>query len=181
VDKKYYFTTCASPVGELTLASDGQNLVGLWLAGQKYFCGALPEKPLKEDGLAVFKATKIWLEEYFAQMKPDTARLPLSPIGSRFRQEVWELLRSIPYGEVSTYGAIAKKMAAKMGKSTMSARAVGGAVGHNPISIIIPCHRVIGSNGNLTGYAGGIETKVKLLELEGIAVSDMFGRKNENE
>ena len=98
----------------------------------------------------------------------------LRPIGSKFRQEVWSILCEIPYGEVITYGSIAKKIAVKMGKKSMSSQAVGGAVGHNPISVIIPCHRVVGSNGSLTGYSGGINTKVKLLELEGVDMSHLF-------
>src|SRR5699024_5558654 len=100
--------------------------------------------------------------------------LSLAPIGSEFRQGVWRILREIPYGEVITYGDIAKKMAEKMGKKSMSSQAVGGAVGHNPISIIIPCHRVVGSNGSLTGFSGGIPMKIKLLELEGVDVTKMF-------
>jgi methylated-DNA-[protein]-cysteine S-methyltransferase len=180
----YYSTTCLSPVGELTLASDGQNLVGLWITTfaadepgstcggrkQKYFYGALTETPVRDDGLPVFKAAKIWLEEYFAGMKPDASKLPLAPLGSEFRQGVWWILRSIPYGEVTTYGALAKKMAIMMRRPTMSAQAVGGAVGHNPVSIIIPCHRVVGADGSLTGYAAGIETKMELLELEGVDI-----------
>lgn len=100
--------------------------------------------------------------------------MSLTPIGSDFRQKVWSLLCEIPYGEVITYGDIAKKMAVKMKRETMSSQAIGGAVGHNPISIIIPCHRVVGSNGSLTGYAGGIKTKIKLLELEGVEPSRFF-------
>ena len=100
--------------------------------------------------------------------------MPLAPIGGKFRQEVWGILCEIPYGEVITYGDIAKKVAAKMNKESMSSQAVGGAVGHNPISIMIPCHRVVGSNGSLTGYAGGIGIKVKLLELEGVDMTDFF-------
>jgi methylated-DNA-[protein]-cysteine S-methyltransferase len=174
----YYSSIYPSPVGDLTLAGDGESLVGLWIDAtpcgghkQKYFLGTLPEIPVKNDNLALFKKAKLWLEEYFAGGKPDASTLPLSPIGSKFRQEVWKILLSIPYGKVSTYGAIAKKMAAKMGLESMSAQAVGGAVGHNPISIIIPCHRVIGANGSLTGYAAGIETKIKLLKLEGLVLS----------
>jgi methylated-DNA-[protein]-cysteine S-methyltransferase len=174
----FYSSTCPSPVGELTMASDGQNLIGLWIAGQKYFWGALQEKPLKNDSLDVFKVVKIWLEEYFAGKNPDPSGLPLSPLSgiarkgsSEFRLGVWSILRTIPYGKVTTYGAIAKKMAAKMGKPSMSAQAVGGAVGHNPISIIIPCHRVLGAGGSLTGYAAGIATKARLLRLEGVSIS----------
>ena len=164
----YYFTTYPSPVGILTLACDGEHLVGLWIEGQKYHGSTISEEMTEKDGMPVFDAAKKWLDRYFAGEKPAISELPLAPIGSEFRQEVWRILCEIPYGQIITYGDIAKKMAAKMHKKSMSSQAVGGAVGHNPISIIIPCHRVVGSNGSLTGYAGGIDTKIKLLELEGV-------------
>lgn len=167
----YYFTTYPSPIGILTLASDGKNLAGLWTEGQKYHGGTIPEAMSENNNLPLFDTVKKWLNRYFAGEKPAISELPLSPIGGEFRQGVWGILCEIPYGEVITYGAIAKKMAEKMGKKTMSSQAVGGAVGHNPISIIIPCHRVVGSGGSLTGYAGGISKKVKLLELEGADIS----------
>ncbi|MDR1158247.1 MAG: methylated-DNA--[protein]-cysteine S-methyltransferase [Oscillospiraceae bacterium] len=163
-----------SPIGKLTLASDGEKLVGLWIDGQKYHGDTLPEKAAEQDGIPVFNKTKDWLDRYFAGKMPNASELPLAPIGGAFRQGVWEVLRSIPYGKVTTYGDIAKQMAATANKATMSAQAVGGAVGHNPISIIIPCHRVVGSNGSLTGYAGGIATKVKLLAFEGVDMSTLF-------
>jgi methylated-DNA-[protein]-cysteine S-methyltransferase len=165
----YYSTTYPSPVGLLTLACDGNNLVGLWLEGQKYHGGSIPEAMTEKDGLPAFEKTKKWLDRYFNAEKPAVSELPLAPIGGEFRQGVWGILREIPYGEVTTYGDIAKKMALKMNKDRMSSRAVGGAVGHNPISIIIPCHRVVGSNGSLTGYAGGISIKKRLLALEGVS------------
>lgn len=172
----YYMTNYDSPIGQLTLASDGVHLVGLWMKDQKYFGGAIKlelasGKVVPEDKLPVFCTVKGWLDHYFAGEKPEIMELPLSPAGSDFRQEVWKLLCEIPYGEVTTYGAIAAKMAEKLQKKTMSAQAVGGAVGHNPISIIIPCHRLVGANGSLTGYAGGVEKKIRLLELEGVDVS----------
>jgi len=172
----YYSTTYPSPVGMLTLACDGEgsNLVGLWMEGQKYHGGTVPEEMSEKDDMPVFGAAKKWLDRYFAGEKPAVSQLPLAPIGGKFRQEVWEILCEIPYGEVITYGDIAKKVAAKMNKESMSSQAVGGAVGHNPISIMIPCHRVVGSNGSLTGYAGGIGIKVKLLELEGVDMTDFF-------
>jgi len=172
----YYSTTYPSPVGMLTLACDGEgsNLVGLWMEGQKYHGGTVPEEMSEKDDMPVFGAAKKWLDRYFAGEKPAVSQLPLAPIGGKFRQEVWEILCEIPYGEVITYGDIAKKVAAKMDKESMSSQAVGGAVGHNPISIMIPCHRVVGSNGSLTGYAGGIGIKVKLLELEGVDMTDFF-------
>ena len=163
----YYETNYPSPVGLITLASDGTNLVGLWLEGQKYYGGTIAGIMAKKDNLAVFDATKKWLDKYFNGGNPAICQLPLAPIGGKFRQDVWKILCEIPYGEVTTYGDIAKKMAVKMNLSSMSAQAVGGAVGHNPISIIIPCHRVIGAKGSLTGYAGGIFVKSTLLKLEG--------------
>lgn len=167
----YYSTTYLSPVGTITLASDGDKLVGLWLEGQKYFGGAISGEMAEGGGVPVFDAAKNWLDRYFAGKKPAVSELPLAPAGSEFRQGVWAILCEIPYGEVITYGDIAKKMAAKMNRASMSGQAVGGAVGHNPISIIIPCHRVVGTSGSLTGYAGGIDTKVRLLELEGVDMS----------
>lgn len=166
----FYSTEYTSPIGKLTIASDGTNIVGLWLEGQKYFLDTLPEAPLVKDDSKVFEQVKVWLDRYFYGKKPDINELPLKPIGGEFRQAVWQCLCEIPYGEVTTYGAIAKKVASKLGKVSMSAQAVGGAVGHNPISIIIPCHRVIGTNGSLTGYAGGIDKKIQLLRLEGVNV-----------
>lgn len=170
----YYSTTYLSPIGLLTLASDGNNLVGLWMAGQKYHGGTIPEAMTAKDDIAAFRVTKKWLDKYFAGEQPAISELPLAPIGGEFRQGIWSILTEIPYGKVITYGDIAKKMAVKMNKPTMSSQAVGGAVGHNPISIIIPCHRVVGANGSLTGYAGGIGTKLKLLELEGVDMSSLF-------
>ena len=166
----FYSTEYISPVGKLTIASDGTNIVGLWLDGQKYFLDTLTEAPLVKDDLKVFEQVKVWLDRYFNGEKPDIKELPLKPIGGEFRQAVWQCLCEIPYGEVTTYGAIAKKVAIELGKESMSAQAVGGAVGHNPISIIIPCHRVIGANGSLTGYAGGLDKKIQLLRLEGVIV-----------
>lgn len=172
--KMYYSTTCSSPVGTITLASDGENLVGLWLEGQKYHGGTVPGEMTERGDTPVFDAAKKWLDRYFAGEKPAVSELPLAPIGGEFRRGVWGILCEIPYGEVVTYGEIAKKMAARANRGSMSSQAVGGAVGHNPISIVIPCHRVVGSNGSLTGYAGGIGTKVKLLELEGADLSGLF-------
>lgn len=172
----YYSTTFPSPLGEITLACDsnGGNLVGLWLEGQKYHSDTLPEAMVENHDILIFHDTKKWLDRYFAGQNPPISELSLAPIGGSFRQGVWNILCEIPYGEIITYGDIAKKMAVNMGKETMSSQAVGGAVGHNPISIIIPCHRVVGSNGSLTGYAGGIHLKIKLLELEGADMSGLF-------
>ncbi len=170
----FYSTTYASPLGALSLAGDGENLVGLWMAGQKYFAATLKGVVEENPALPVFAAAKKWLDAYFAGKKPAIVALPLAPIGSEFRKTVWGILCEIPYGHCTTYGEIAKKTAARMGKNSMAGQAVGGAVGHNPISIIIPCHRVVGSGGSLTGYAGGIGKKVELLEHEGVDTSRFF-------
>lgn len=156
-----YFTHIPSPLGELTAGSDGEQLIGLWLPDQKYHRATLSRDALSRDDLPVFRQTRQWLAEYFSGQEPSLARLPLAPRGSPFRQEVWRILCGIPYGETVTYSEIARKM----GKPGAS-QAVGGAVGHNPISILIPCHRVVGTNGSLTGYAGGIAAKQWLLQHE---------------
>lgn len=175
-----YSTVYASPVGELTVASDGSHIVGLWIKGQKYFGGSLKEEllekeeMLKQEEPEVFTAARDWLDRYFKGEKPEIRELPLAPAGSEFRRTVWKILCEIPYGEVTTYGEIAKETALRLHKQRMSAQAVGGAVGHNPISIIIPCHRIVGTNGSLTGYAGGIDVKIKLLKQEGVDISGFF-------
>jgi len=170
----YYSTTYSSPLGAITLACCDDNLVGLWTKGQKYHGDSIPEAMIGKNDLPVFGTAKNWLDRYFAGEKPAISELPLAPIGGEFRQSVWKILCEIPYGKVITYGDIAKKIAVKMVRESMSSQAVGGAVGHNPISIIIPCHRVVGSNGSLTGFAGGMQMKVKLLELEGVDMSGLF-------
>jgi len=202
----YYKTIYPSPIGNLTLASDGNNLTGLWIEGQKYHGDNIYKNMQEKNDLLVFDVARQWLEKYFNKKRPGISDLPLAPNGSVFRHEVWDILCQIPYGEVISYGNIAKKIAFKRNKenayieptfkdmnnnnkvfeakessnkkavdtkkSNLS-RAVGGAVGHNPISIIIPCHRVIGTNGNLTGYAAGLKNKIKLLELEGVDISKL--------
>lgn len=170
----YYSAEYDSPLGKITLCSDGSNLIGLWIEGQKYFGGTVPEKMVPKEELPVINLAKDWLKRYFAGDQPAISELPLAPNGGGFRQEVWKILCEIPYGKITTYGHIAKKVAARRGMKTMSSQAVGGAVGHNPISIIIPCHRVVGSNGSLTGYAGGIATKIRLLAHECVDMSDLF-------
>ncbi len=171
-----YINRYQSPLGMIWMASDGDAITGLWFEGQKYFGQGLGPDAQEEE-LPVFRRTAAWLDAYFAGRKPQggngtaASALPelpgLAPRGSEFRLRVWKLLLEIPYGEVTTYGALARRLAAESGQKSMSAQAVGGAVGHNPISILIPCHRVVGTDGSLTGYAGGIEKKVELLRLEG--------------
>ena len=153
-----------SPLGGILLAADEIGLTGLWFNGQKYFARSLPAGYTEQNTSALSEA-KRWLEVYFTGKKPDFMP-PLHIVGSAFRRAVWEILLQIPYGKTTTYGEIARQLAKKQKLPRMSAQAVGGAVGHNEISIIIPCHRVVGTNGSLTGYAGGIDKKIKLLELE---------------
>ncbi len=161
-----------SPLGGILLAADEIGLTGLWFDGQKYFARDLPAERLEEDTPVLSEARR-WLDVYFTGRQPDFTP-PLHPIGSAFRRGVWDILLQIPYGQTTTYGEIARQLAAKLGLPRMSAQAVGGAVGHNAISIIIPCHRVVGTNGSLTGYAGGIDKKVKLLEWEHADMTDFF-------
>ena len=164
-----------SPLGGILLAADEVGLVGLWFEGQKYFARTLPEeRQLKET--PVLAETRHWLNIYFSGKEP-VFTPPLHPAGSAFRQAVWQILLQIPYGQTTTYGEIAKKLAKMQNASHMSAQAVGGAVGHNEVSIIIPCHRVVGTNGSLTGYAGGIDKKVELLTLEHTDMSRFFAPK----
>ena len=162
-------TTCYdSPLGKLTLDGKKNKLIGLWIEGQKHFFENFKDKTKKNDDLAIFRKTEKWLDSYFNGENPSIENLDLNPQGTDFRLKVWKILEGIAYGEVVTYGDIAKKIS-----YDMSSQAVGGAVGHNPISIIIPCHRVVGFDGKLTGYAGGLENKVKLLELEGVKIRDL--------
>ena len=160
-----------SPIGELLLSADEKGLTGLWLANEKYFAKSLaPEHT--EHKTDILSLSEKWLDIYFMGKEPDFIP-PLNAFGTPFQKEVWNILLDIPYGKTTTYSKIAEIIAEKHNIPRMSAQAVGGAVGHNEISIIIPCHRVIGKNGNLTGYAGGIERKIKLLKLEG-AYSEKF-------
>ena len=161
-----------SPLGGILLAADEIGLTGLWFDGQKYFARGLPAERIQQETPVLAEARR-WLDVYFSGREPDFLP-PLHPIGSAFRQSVWEILLQIPYGHTITYGEIARQLAGKQGLPRMSAQAVGGAVGHNEISILIPCHRVVGTSGSLTGYAGGIDKKVKLLELEHTDMSGFF-------
>ena len=169
MDYTYHYD---SPLGGITLASDGENLIGLWFDGQKYFADTLAENS-SEMALPVFEETVRWLDIYFSGKAPDFTP-PLFMRTTPFRKEVWEIMLSIPFGQTMTYGEIADRIARRRGCSRMSAQAVGGAVGHNSISLIIPCHRVVGTNGSLTGYAGGIDKKVKLLTMEKADMSNFF-------
>lgn len=167
-----YTQNYASPLGSILLAADETGLTGLWFRGEKYFADVLdPDHTERET--PVLQQAKRWLDVYFSGQEPDFTP-PLHPVGSPFRQEVWALLLQIPYGQTTTYGELAKQIAAKHGLARMSAQAVGGAVGHNEISIIIPCHRVVGTSGSLTGYAGGMDKKVKLLTLEKVCMERLF-------
>ncbi len=163
-----------SPLGGITLASDGENLTGLWFDGQKHFAD-FPEAVHAERDLPVFGQARRWLDTYFAGREPDFTP-PLRMKTTAFRKAVWEILLTVPYGTTVTYGEIARRLAEQMRVPRMSARAVGGAVGHNAISLIIPCHRVVGSDGSLTDYAGGIQRKVWLLQLEKAEIA-VFGRR----
>ena len=170
----YYYYHYNSPVGKLTIASNEKNIVGLWLDQQRYHMDILQGKESCERETKVIKLAEKWLDRYFNNEKPGIGMLPIEFIGSDFRKRVWEILAEIPYGKVITYGEIAKQIAGEKGIKVMSAQAVGGAVGRNPISIIVPCHRVLGAKGNLTGYSGGIAVKAKLLAHEGVDMSGIF-------
>lgn len=159
---EWLYTEFASPVGKLTLAGEGESLTGLWLEGQRYFGD--PGHPERLGEAPVFPAVRRWLETYFRGMDPGPTP-HMAPEGTPFQKQVWELLRTIPWGETTTYGALAQRLEAETGRRT-SPRAVGSAVGRNPISILIPCHRVLGADGSLTGYAGGTERKEYLLRNE---------------
>jgi len=154
-----FFTAVPSPLGVLRLTSDGEALTGLYLQSQDFGTAAM----IQQDGLPLFEAVRDWLDGYFVGA-PGEITFPLSPVGTPFQRRVWELLLTIPYGKTTTYGSLAKKLGPKM-----SAQAVGQAVGKNPIAIIIPCHRVLGAKGQLSGYAGGLENKQRLLDHEGIS------------
>ena len=169
-----YKTHYDSPLGGMLLSADDKGLTGLWFDGQKYFAYGLEElEACEEQENSILTEAKRWLDIYFSGKEPDFD-LPISLSGTDFQKKVWGILCTIPYGKTMTYGQIAAQLAAEQGAAHMSAQAVGGAVGHNPLSIIVPCHRVVGTNGSLTGYAGGIDRKIKLLTLEGINMSTFF-------
>ena len=159
-----YTCKCSSPLGDILLAADEVGLTGLWFEGQKYFANTLPDEHISQETHILAEAKK-WLDIYFSGVEPDF-QIPIHLEGTDFQMCVWEMLCTIPYGETTTYGAIAKQIAHDRGISKMSSQAVGNAIGRNPVSVIVPCHRVIGAKGNLTGYAGGIERKAELLKIE---------------
>ena len=164
--KSYY----NSNLGKIIIVADNRYVYGLYFDNQKYLPENLEKLEINNNS-PIIKQVKLWLEEYFNGKKPNLENLPIKLIGSEFKMLVWSVLKTIPYGKTITYGEIAKTLARKTNKEKISARAVGNAVGHNPLSIIIPCHRVIGANGKITGYAGGIDKKIALLKLEGINVN----------
>ena len=168
-----YISYYNSPVGKLLLAGKNQKLVGVWIEGQKYYLGKLKENLQEKNDYDILVKTKNWLDRYFNGEKPQINEIDLEPNGSEFAKIVWKLLCEIPYGDIMTYGELAKKVAKILNKEKMSAQAIGGAVGHNPISIIIPCHRVVGAKGNLTGYAGGINKKIELLKHEDVDINKL--------
>lgn len=176
----HYYSHYHSPLGPMTMASDGEHLTGLWFDGQKHDRATLDDHSVQDEDLPILQETRRWLDAYFsgsAEGPQPSSQLPTAPAlavdGSPFRRMVLEILRSIPPGRTMTYAQIAAQVAQRTGRERVSAQAVGGAVGRNPISLIIPCHRVVGSNGSLTGYASGIGNKRRLLEMEGADLSGM--------
>lgn len=161
-----------SPLGDLLLSNDEKGLTGIWFSGSRYFEKVL-SSDYREQENTILRETKKWLDIYFSGKEPDFTP-PLHITGSDFRKRVGQIMLGIPYGKTISYGDIAKIIAEERGIAKMSAQAVGGAVGHNPISIIIPCHRVVGTSGSLTGYGGGIDRKIKLLTLEKANLSQFF-------
>ena len=167
-----YVSHYQSPLGEILLAADEIGLTGVWFENQRYYAHQL-EKPYIEADIPIFEQAKQWLDIYFSGCEP-RLQIPFHLEGTDFQQEVWKILSEIPYGQTITYGEIARKLAKQRGIERMAAQAVGSAVGHNSIAIIVPCHRVVGTNGSLTGYAGGLDKKIRLLELEKIDMTKLF-------
>ncbi len=158
-----YSTNYESPLGEMMIVSDGESIKGIWFGGQKHFKSTADDELILCDDLAIFNKVKQWLDDYFDGLNP-IIDFRLNPDGTDFAKKVWKILSEIPYGETMTYGEIAARIS-----PTMAARAVGGAVGRNPIAIVVPCHRVLGKNAGLTGYAAGIDKKIELLKIENIS------------
>ena len=170
---KIYTGKYFSPFGAITIAVRGDAIIGLWFEGQRYFGCTLPEIYEEKPTSPLLKEARRWLDIYFSGQEPDFLP-PLRYDSTPFRNRVCDIMLEIPYGKTMTYGEIAAEIAREKGIAKMSARAVGGAVGHNPLSLMIPCHRVVGANGSLTGYAGGIDRKVKLLALEKTDMTKLF-------
>ncbi len=170
----FYGTHYSSPVGDILLAADDKSIIGLWIENQKYIGNTMPDGIEENNSNDIICQGVKWLDAYFAGDKPDISELSLAPRGNDFRQCVWKIITEIQYGKLATYSEVAKKTAERLGKRVMSAQAVGGAIAHNPISIIIPCHRVVGSSGSLTGYAGGIDKKILLLKHEEVDMDKLF-------
>ena len=166
-----YFTQYISPIGSLTISTNNTSLTGLWIKNQKYYPDITNWQQVPPTSSPLFTNVITWLDLYFSGKNPSITDLPLAPQGTPFRQQVWRHLCNIPYGSTTTYGALAKIIAAENSIPSMSPQAVGSAVAHNPISIIIPCHRVVGADGTLTGYAAGTDIKRKLLDLESMSSS----------
>lgn len=166
----YYTQYDSDLIGPLTIASDGESIKGCWFENDKYFGIGTDEPFERKDDLEVFDQVRDWLDRYFSGKAPDPRELPLDAKATPFQAMVREAMLDIPYGETSTYGAIAKRIEEETGKKS-SSRAVGGAVGKNPLCLIVPCHRVVGSNKSLTGFGGGLDMKIDLLEHEGIDTS----------
>ena len=160
-------------IGELTLASDGESIIGCWFENDRLFGDTVEGPLIANDDVPVFDDARQWLDKYFKGENPAITELPLNPNGSDFRHLVWQKIREIPYGTTTTYGEIARQIEFETGKR-VSSQAVGGAVGHNPLCVIVPCHRVMGANGNLPGFGGGLDTKVKLLEHERVDMRRFF-------
>ena len=169
----HYLSHYESPLGAMTMASDGEHLTGLWFDGQKYDRSTINDDAVVQPHLPVFTQTAQWLDTYFKGTDPGFTPL-ISVEGSDFKKMVTSIMLSIPFGATSTYARIAAEVACRTGRTHMSAQAVGGAVGHNPIALIVPCHRVLASNGSLRGYAGGVDRKERLLEMEGVNVSGLL-------
>lgn len=173
-----YYTRHASPVGEALLLASDEALMGLWLPGQRIDRALLAQAVRQDDAPLLVKGCD-WLDRYFDGLRPGPSEIPLAPRGTPFRQQVWRRLCQIPYGKLETYGQIAREIAAQKG-GKMSAQAVGGAVGHNPVALIIPCHRVIGAHGNLVGYGGGLPLKKRLLQHEGVDIRELYEPQSQN-
>ena len=174
--KSYY----NSPIGRIIILSDGVNVTGLFFDSSRFIDKVNRVDALIDDSLEIFSLTSKWLDRYFRGERPNPLEVPVKLVGSSFSMDVWEELEKIPYGSTITYGDIAKRIAKKRGIKNMSSQAVGHAVGHNPVSIIIPCLRVVGLGGNLTGYGGGIDKKVSLLKLDGVDIDKYFIPKRGN-